>query len=141
MGGARVGPRAIGEYLRRMRERYDGARMEARGQLLDEMEAVTGYHRKALIRRMHAGERPRSRRVRRQGRPRQSGATVVGALRVIWTAAGYPWSVRLKALLSDWLPAAWHLVCAWPVVACRLAAYQPRTSAHGVLYQVVRDHL
>ncbi len=107
MGGTRVGPRAIGQYLRRMRERYAGARKEARGQLLNEMEEVTGYHRKALIRRMRAGEqagRPRAKR--RRGRPRQYGPTVVGALRLIWTAAGHPWSVRLKALLPDWLPHA-----------------------------------
>ncbi len=109
MGGARVGPRAIGEYLRRMRERYDGARKEARGQLLDEMEEVTGYHRKALIRRMHAGQRGRP--LKRRGRPRQYGPTVVGALRLIWAAAGHPWSARLKALVPTWLPhARRHLV-------------------------------
>jgi hypothetical protein len=28
----------------------------------------------------------------------------VRALKAIWTAAGYPWSVRLKALLPTWLP-------------------------------------
>jgi hypothetical protein len=28
----------------------------------------------------------------------------VRALRAIWTVAGYPWSVRLKALLPLWLP-------------------------------------
>jgi hypothetical protein len=90
-----------------MRERYDGARKEARGQLLDEMEEVTGYHRKALIRRMHASAPRRGPRpTRRRGRPRRYGPTVVGALRLIWTAAGYPWSVRLKALLPDWLPHA-----------------------------------
>ena len=32
------------------------------------------------------------------------GPEVVAALQTIWTAAGYPWSVRLKALLPLWLP-------------------------------------
>jgi hypothetical protein len=32
------------------------------------------------------------------------GPDVVTALRAIWTAAGYPWSVRLKALLPAWMP-------------------------------------
>src|SRR5215510_15414377 len=30
--------------------------------------------------------------------------TAIAAVRAIWTAAGYPWSVRLKALLPLWLP-------------------------------------
>lgn len=105
MGGARVGPRAIGEYLRRMRERYAGARKAERGPLLDEMEEVTGYHRKALIRRMRLGT-PGPGRARRRGRPRHYGPTVVAALRLIWAAAGHPWSARLKALLPTWLPHA-----------------------------------
>jgi hypothetical protein len=31
---------------------------------------------------------------------------VIRALTAIWDAAGYPWSVRLKALLPLWLPSA-----------------------------------
>jgi hypothetical protein len=127
MGGARVGPRAIGEYLRRMRERYEGARKEARGPLLDEMEEVTGYHRKALIRRMHAGEKAgRPRAPRRRGRPRRYGPPVVGALRLIWTAAGYPWSVRLKALLPDWLPHARRHLALSADTERKLRAMSPR---------------
>ena len=41
--------------------------------------------------------RPRGRRV-------ADSREVVAALRAIWTAAGYPWSVRLKALLPAWVP-------------------------------------
>jgi hypothetical protein len=32
------------------------------------------------------------------------GRAVDQALRVVWEAANYPWSVRLKALLPEWLP-------------------------------------
>ena len=32
------------------------------------------------------------------------GVAVIQALTAIWEAAGYPWSVRLKALLPLWLP-------------------------------------
>jgi hypothetical protein len=100
-----VGPRAIGEYLKRMRERYERAKGDKRTELLNEMAAVTGYHRKALIRAMNrpAGAAPAARRKRR-GRPRRYGPRVVGALRVIWEGAGYPWSARLQALLPTWLP-------------------------------------
>jgi hypothetical protein len=37
---------------------------------------------------------------------------VVRVLRVVWTAAGYPWAVRLKAVLPLWLP---HVRKRWPV--------------------------
>jgi hypothetical protein len=40
------------KYLRTMRKRYEEVGRKTRGRLLDEMEAVTGLHRKALIRLM-----------------------------------------------------------------------------------------
>ena len=69
MGRTRVGPQAIDEYLTRMQRRYEGADRQTKGQLLDEMEAMTGRHRKALIRRLkraagagRGGRVPRRRR-------------------------------------------------------------------------------
>jgi hypothetical protein len=29
---------------------------------------------------------------------------VISVLAAVWEAAGYPWSVRLKALLPSWMP-------------------------------------
>lgn len=102
MGATRVGPQATREYVARMRERYERAGREAKSGLLDEVCEVTGYHRKAVIRllRRPAAAGPR----RRRGRRVTYGPEVVRALPAIWTAAGYPWSVRLKALLPMWLP-------------------------------------
>ena len=102
MGASRVGPQARMEYLARMRERYQGTRREVRGRLLDEVCAVTGYHRKAVVRLLN---RPaKHRRGPRPGRPMRYGPGVRHALRRVWEAAGYPWSVRLKALIPAWLP-------------------------------------
>jgi hypothetical protein len=85
-----------------MRERYQEADRSAKGPLLDEVCAMTGYHRKAVIRVFGRPARPRR---RRRGGPRvRYGPEVIAVLRAIWTAAGYPWSVRLKALLPLWLP-------------------------------------
>ncbi len=105
MGVTQVRPQAIAEYVTRMRERYERATGGKRTELLNEMVLMTRYHRKALIRTMHrpAGAAP-ARRRKRRGRPRRYGPRVVGALRVVWAAAGYPWSARLKALLPTWLP-------------------------------------
>jgi hypothetical protein len=102
MGRRRVGPHAIREYLGRMRERYELAERTAKGRLLDEVCEMTGYHRKAVIRLLRRPPRPWRRR--RGGPHVRYGPEVVAVLRAIWTAAGYPWSVRLKALLPLWLP-------------------------------------
>jgi len=97
-----VGPKAQREYLVRMRERYLIATRREKSRLLNEAVAVTGRHRKGLIRAWRAGPRPVRRR--QAGRPTRYGPAVVRALVAIWTAAGYPWSLRLKALLPTWVP-------------------------------------
>ena len=56
------------KYLRKMQERYLQADRKERGQLLDEMEAVTGLHRKSLIRLMKSSLERQPRR-RQRGRP------------------------------------------------------------------------
>ena len=40
------------KYLKKMQERYLEADRPGRGHLLDEMETITGLHRKSLIRLM-----------------------------------------------------------------------------------------
>jgi hypothetical protein len=101
VGGQAVGPQARQEYLARMRDRYSAAKRAVRSQLISEVVAVTGYHRKAVIRLLGRAVRPRA---RRRGRPRQYGPEGVRVLRALWTVAGYPWAVRLKALIPLWLP-------------------------------------
>ena len=83
-----------------MRSRYAAADREARSRLLDEIVAVTGLHRKHVIRSF--GREPIRRR--RPARATPYGPEVVAALVTIWKAADYPWSLRLKAILPHWLP-------------------------------------
>lgn len=97
-----MGPEAQREYLAKMRERYVRADRVVKSRLLDEAVAMTGRHRKSLIRAWRVGPRPRRRP--RAGRPTRYGPAVARALVAIWTAAGYPWSQRLKALLPTWVP-------------------------------------
>lgn len=124
MGATRVGPQATREYLARMRERYERAGRDAKSGLLDEVCEVTGYHRKAAIRllRRPAATGPR----RRRGRRVRYSPEVVRALRAIWTAAGYPWSVRLKALLPQWLPWARRRLRLSPAIERALAQISAR---------------
>jgi hypothetical protein len=68
------------KYLRKEQKRYRPASRRERGQLLDEMEAITGLHRKSLIRLMNS---ELERRTRRRQRGRTYGADVDDALRGI----------------------------------------------------------
>jgi len=103
--GYRVTPTARWECLKAVYPRYRQARRTERARILDEFVAVTGYHRKYAIRLLNgpppAAARPlgsRRHRAVTYGRP------VIDALLTVWTAAGYPWSLRLKALLPLGLP-------------------------------------
>lgn len=108
--------RATQEYMHTMYARYRAARRPDKQRLLDEVCQVTGYHRKHAI-RVLTGPPPGAARP-----PRRRAATyppaVIEALRTIWEAAGYPWSLRLKALLPLWLP--------WARRRLRLTARQER---------------
>jgi hypothetical protein len=123
VGGTPVSPAARQQYLQQMCDRYVVARRAGRSALLDEAVAMTGHHRKALIRRF---TRPLGPRRRRRGRPRQYGPAVVAALRALWRAAGYPWAVRLKALLPLWVPRARTRLHLTPAVEAQLRQISPR---------------
>jgi len=93
------------DYLQRIYSRYRAAENNEKGHILDEFCANCGYHRKYAIRLLN-GARPESRPVKRSRRRRRVsyGAQVISILEAVWEAADYPWSLRLKALLPQWIP-------------------------------------
>jgi len=96
-----MSPIARREYLADMRCRYAAGDRSKRAVLLDEIVAVTGYHRKYVITLLlHSSARAPKKRRRRP----VYGPQVQAALIVLWRAAGYPWSARLKAMLPLWMP-------------------------------------
>jgi transposase InsO family protein len=99
-----LGNEAKWEYFRVMYERYHKAERKVRAAMLDEFCVTTGYNRKYAIRLLN-GPPPGKERVRRprEHKP-QYGKQVISVLAAVWEAAGYPWSVRLKALLPSWMP-------------------------------------
>lgn len=98
-----MGRQARWEYLCQMWPRYREAGRKEKSRLLDEVCRVTGYHRKYAVRCLN-GPPPDGRPRRRRLRVPHYGKAVDQALRVVWEAANYPWSMRLKALLPRWLP-------------------------------------
>jgi len=80
------------KYLRTMKKRYVQARRQECGRLLDEMEAVTGLHRKSLIRLMNSNL---ERQPRQRQRSRTYGVEVDDALRVIAESLDYICAERL----------------------------------------------
>ena len=92
------------KYLNRMRGRYWAADRMRRGELLTEMEAVTGLHRKSLIRLVRGPSLERKRRHRVRGRT--YGPDVEDAIRVVWESLDYVCAERLTPVL---VPTARHL--------------------------------
>ncbi len=101
-----MGQKAKWEYFRAIDERYRKAGRKMKQAILNEFCLNTGYHRKYAIRLLNGpppGKQPyRVGRTKRRGL--SYGQETLSILAAVWEAAGYPWSVRLKALLPIWLP-------------------------------------
>ncbi len=121
-----MSPRSKQEYIRAIVQRYVSASKAAKHQILTEVCATTGYHRKAAIRRLRQARSPQPTPPRRP-RPQIYGARTLTILAGIWEAAGYPWSVRLKALLPLWLPWAKRRVAIGPQMERQLLTISPST--------------
>ena len=114
------------EYLKAIHARYRRATRAEKGRILDELCHVTRYHRKSALRLLN-GPPPGQRPSRRRHPPAFRYSTrVIQLLAAIWAAAGYPWSVRLQALLPLWLPWARARFRLTPPLEQHLLALSPR---------------
>ncbi len=91
-------------YLKRMRPRYRQADRVGRGALLDEMEAVTGLHRKSLLRLL--GIVSLERQPRRRQRGPTYGEAVERVVLQVWQSLDFVCAERLTPSL---VPTARHL--------------------------------
>src|SRR5438067_2349463 len=92
------------KYLKRMKVRYVAAKRAERGQLLTEMQQVTGLHRKSVTRLMQAQNLERKPRVKPRGR--HYGLEVERVIVQVWESRDYICAERLTPGL---LPMAQHL--------------------------------
>jgi len=114
------------EYLKAIYPRYRQAGRRDKHRMLTEFCAVTSYHRKYAVRLLNGPAPTATRLARPRHRRSTYGPAVIDALTTIWTAAGYPWSVRLKALLPLWLPWARRRLRLSRAVEQQLRAISPR---------------
>src|SRR6266545_1178661 len=119
-----VSARAKGEYVQAIYQRYRRAGRPEKRRILDEFCQVAGYHRKHAIRVLNGPAPGAARPPQRRAATYSPG--VIEALRAVWEAAGYPWSLRLKALLPLWLPWARRRLRLRPAVERQLLAISPR---------------
>ena len=113
------------EYLRAIYDRYRRSSTEMKGKILDEFCRVCDCHRKHAIRLLH-GPRPETHPRPRRPRGFSYGRAVIQVLAQLWEAAGYPWSVRLKAMLPLWLPWLRQRAALTPALERQLRAISPR---------------
>lgn len=113
------------EYLKAIYPRYQAASRLEKQRILDEFCKVTRYHRKSALRLLHGPPPARQPRAPRRRAPTY-GPRVIQVLAVIWRAAGYPWSLRLKALLPLWLPWARARFRLPPALEAQLLRLSPR---------------
>jgi len=115
------------QVLAAMRRRYRAANRQERSKLLDEFCELSRYHRKYAIALLNSPQDEAAHRPTRRPGGLTYSSTALGVVEAVWKAAGYPWSVRLKALLPIWLPwARKHLSQITPEVERQVLAISPR---------------
>jgi hypothetical protein len=136
---------SLREYATVQRERYRQATRAEKRQLLDEIVAVTGIHRKAAIRLLRRAPRAPT-APSRAGRPRQYGPAVAAAVEVLWQASGRIGAHRLHPFVPDLLDRLAHFgdlalapevdtlmrQVSRPTLARLLAPARAQAAPHGV---------
>ena len=111
-----------------MSERYRRAAKTSKTRILDEVCAATGFHRKYAIGRINLIETCRSlKTIVHRKRKRFYSREVLTVVEKVWEEAGYPWSVRLKAILLLWLPAIRRRFSLTRATEAQLLRISPRT--------------
>lgn len=91
------------EYLKSIKTRYAQASKAGKTAILNEFCRVCDYTRKHAIALLN-GDTPPPGEPRRSPRPPTYGPEISNIVRFVWEKGGYPWSVRLRKMLKDWLP-------------------------------------
>ena len=99
-----MGKKTKWEYFRAIYHRYRKASLSMKTKILEEFCQVCGYNRKYAIAKLNGPAPQLQAPAKRQRRSPIYSSQTLSILQAVWEASGYPWSVRLKALLPLWLP-------------------------------------
>jgi transposase InsO family protein len=99
-----MGKRTKWEYFRAIYQRYQKASLSVKTQILEEFCHVCGYNRKYAIAKLNGPIPQFKPPAKRRRRSLTYSAQALSILQAVWEASGYPWSMRLKAVLPLWLP-------------------------------------
>lgn len=101
-----MGKNSKQEYFRQIYTRYRAAGPEEKSRILDEFCKVCGYNRKYAISKLNgpAPEKDGAFSTKKRHRGNLYTQAVIAILAIVWVAAGYICSVRLKAVVRLWLP-------------------------------------
>jgi len=99
-----MSPQAKWEYYAMIHVRYHKAKSrKEKSLILSEFCQSYGCHRKHALRLLNGPPPPAKRPQHKKRKPIYS-SRLISILEAVWQSAGYPWSVRLKAVLQLWLP-------------------------------------
>lgn len=102
-----MGKNSKREYFEKIYKRYRSAGPSEKSRILDEFCNICGYNRKYAIAKLCGPAPEKEKDVKGKRRPPrgyQYSARVIDILAMLWTAAGYICSLRLKAAIPLWLP-------------------------------------
>src|SRR6516225_6633039 len=100
----RISMGARREVVSAVAERYSSAKRGEKGRILDELCAMTGWHRKHAVRALRQSETVTAAGAARERR-RTYGATIKDALTALWEASDRVCGKRLKVMIPNILPA------------------------------------
>ena len=123
------------KYLKRMKPLYQAARRSEQSRLLNEMEQVTGLHRKSLLRLLHA--RSLQRKKRTTPRSRTYGLEVEQVILLVWESLDYVCAERLTPVL---LVTAQHLARFGVVRLTAQVERQLSTISEATVTRLLRKH-
>ena len=100
-----MGKLSMDLYLDNMQKRYKSANRRQKGELLDELCAASGYHKKHAIRLLNKRKKRRPRLKETRGRPEKYPDNIyLEPLKNIWLSTDQLCGKRLKMALPLWLP-------------------------------------
>lgn len=92
-------------YLEQLRKRYKRSNRMKKGEILNELCELSGYHKKHAIRLLNQSLRRKKRKKETRGRPEKYPAELfLEPLKRIWLCSDQPCGKRLKMSLPLWLP-------------------------------------